>query len=126
LLEANKVKAKGERLTFKRGGYDAVRRCARAWQRLRAVKLVEAYVPLIFAPAEAYEFDWSREFIILAGVTTPVKLAHMRLAYSRMPFLRLYPRESQEMVFDAHDKAFRFFKGACARRPRPRPYRSCL
>ncbi len=28
---------------------------------------------------------------------------------------RAYPRESQEMVFDAHDKAFAFFGGACAR-----------
>jgi len=39
--------------------------------------------------------------------------AHMRLCHSRMPFVRVYPRESQEMVFDAHDRAFAFFKGAC-------------
>lgn len=26
-----------------------------------------------------------------------------------------YMRESQEMVFDAHDRAFAFFKGTCAR-----------
>jgi transposase len=32
-----------------------------------------------------------------------------------MFFLRAYPRESQEMVFDAHEKAFGFFKGACQR-----------
>ena len=61
LLEANEVKVKRERLTFKRmhaqlklsgygGGYDAVRRYARAWQRLRGVAMAEAYVPLIFAP----------------------------------------------------------------------------
>lgn len=29
--------------------------------------------------------------------------------------MRAYPRETQEMVFDAHDKAFAFFGGACAR-----------
>jgi hypothetical protein len=29
--------------------------------------------------------------------------------------MRAYPRESQEMVFDAHDRAFCFFKGACSR-----------
>ena len=28
---------------------------------------------------------------------------------------RVYPRETQEMVFDAHDRAFALFKGACAR-----------
>jgi len=32
-----------------------------------------------------------------------------------MMYVRAYPRESQEMVFDAHDRAFAFFKGACAR-----------
>jgi hypothetical protein len=26
-----------------------------------------------------------------------------------------YPRESQEMVFDAHDRAFAFFRGTCTR-----------
>ena len=32
-----------------------------------------------------------------------------------MMFVRAYPRESQEMVFDAHERAFAFFRGACAR-----------
>jgi hypothetical protein len=31
-------------------------------------------------------------------------------------FIRAYPREAQEMVFDAHDWAFAFFKRACQRR----------
>jgi hypothetical protein len=44
-----------------------------------------------------------------------VKVAHVRLCHSRMPFVRAYPRETQEMVFDAHDRAFAFFKGACTR-----------
>jgi integrase len=30
-------------------------------------------------------------------VTTIVKVAHVRLCHSRMPFVRAYPRESQEM-----------------------------
>ena len=32
-----------------------------------------------------------------------------------MLFVRAYPRETQEMVFDAHDRAFAFFKGVCTR-----------
>src|SRR5258708_12476546 len=32
-----------------------------------------------------------------------------------MFFVRAYPRETQEMVFDAHDRAFAFFKGTCRR-----------
>ena len=49
------------------------------------------------------------------GVTTTVKVAHVRLCHSRMMFVRAYPRETQEMVFDAHERAFAFFKGACTR-----------
>jgi transposase len=43
------------------------------------------------------------------------KVAHMRLCHSRMMFCRAYPRETQEMVFDAHERAFAFFRGACTR-----------
>lgn len=53
--------------------------------------------------------------MVIDGVTTTVKVAHVRLCHSRMLFVRAYPRETQEMVFDAHDKAFAFFGGACAR-----------
>jgi transposase len=34
---------------------------------------------------------------------------------SRMMLVRAYPRETQEMVFDAHERAFAFFRGACSR-----------
>ena len=49
------------------------------------------------------------------GVTTTVKVAHVRLYRSRMMLVRAYPRETQEMVFDAHERAFAFFRGACSR-----------
>jgi len=35
------------------GGYDAVRRYARRWQREHLAITAEAYVPLSFAPGEA-------------------------------------------------------------------------
>jgi transposase len=53
--------------------------------------------------------------VVIDGVTTMAKVAHVRLCHSRMLFVRAYPRESQEMVFDAHEQAFAFFKGACQR-----------
>ena len=126
LLEENAGKSKRDRLTTKRlfeqlreqgyaGGYDAVRRFAQRWRAAHASATAAAFVPLSFAPGEAYQFDWSHEIVILDGVTVEVKVAHMRLCHSRMPFVRAYPRESQEMVFDAHDKAFAFFKGQCTR-----------
>jgi transposase len=126
LLLANEMKAARERLTLVRlfeelrdlgydGGYDAVRRYARAWRRARGATTTAAFVPLSFAPGEAYQFDWSHEIVVLNGTTTKVKVAHVRLCHSRMLFVRAYPRESQEMVFDAHERAFAFFHGTCAR-----------
>jgi hypothetical protein len=52
-------------------------------------------VPLSFAPGEAYQFDWSHEGVLIAGVTVTVKVAQVRLCHSRMLFVRAYPRESQ-------------------------------
>jgi transposase len=66
-------------------------------------------------PGEADQFDWSHEVVLTCGATTTVKVAHVRLCYSRMLFVRASPRESREMAFDAHDRAFAFFGGACAR-----------
>jgi len=126
LLLANEAKVARERLTLIRlfeelcglgydGGYDAVRRYARRWAQERGQSTAAAYVPLSFAPGEAYQFDWSHEVVLLSGVTVTVKAAHVRLCHSRMLFVRVYPRETQEMVFDAHDRAFSLFKGTCQR-----------
>src|ERR1700738_3499452 len=97
------------------GSYDAVRRYAKKWRVERGAATAEAFVPLSFAPGEAYQFDWSHEVVLINGVTVAVKVAHVRLCHSRMLFVRAYPRETQEMVFDAHNRAFAFFKGACTR-----------
>ena len=39
------------------GGYAAVRRYALGWRKERGATLAQAYVPLTFAPGEAYQFD---------------------------------------------------------------------
>jgi len=126
MLLGNEGKPARERLTLVRlfeelrglgyeGSYDAVRRYAKKWRVERGASLVEAYVPLSFAPGEAYQFDWSHEVVLIGGTTVTVKVAHVRLCHSRMLFVRAYPRETQEMVFDAHVRAFAFFKGTCTR-----------
>jgi len=97
------------------GGYGAVRRYTGAWVKANGSATTSAFVPLTFAPGEAYQFDWSHEIVVLDGVTTTVKVAHVRLCHSRMMFVRAYPRETQEMVFHAHERAFAFFKGASIR-----------
>jgi transposase len=97
------------------GAHDSVHRFAKAWRNERARVPAQAFVPLSFAPGEAYQFDWSHETITLQGLPLTIKAAHMKLSHSRMPFVRAYFRETQELVFDAHDKAFLFFGGVCRR-----------
>ena len=127
VLTKNLARPARERLTLIRvfeelrergyqGGYDTTRRYARSWSHDQGARSVDAYVPLVFAPGEAYQFDWSHEIVLIDGVTVKVKVAHVRLCHSRMMLVRAYPRESREMVFDAHDRAFAFFKGACTLR----------
>jgi transposase len=126
LLAENEDRNRRERVTMLRlfedlgrsgysGGYDAVRRYARQWRAARTSGGSDAFIPLSFAPGEAYQFDWSHEIVVLGGVTVTLKVAHVRLCHSRMMSVRAYPRETQEMVFDAHERAFRFFGGACTR-----------
>src|SRR6202023_1426581 len=79
MLTANAGSTARERLTLIRlfeelralgydGGYDAVRRYARTWSREHAGQTAAAYVPLSFAPGEAYQFDWSHEIVLVSGV----------------------------------------------------------
>ena len=83
-MAANEAKSSRERLTLVRifeelrgqgyeGSYDAVRRYAKRWRSERSSSSA-AFVPLSFAPGEAYQFDWSHEIVVLGGVTTTVKV----------------------------------------------------
>ncbi len=103
LLSGNAAKPAREQLTLIRifedlrgrgyeGGYDALRRYARGWAKQHGQATAAAYVPLSFAPGEAYQFDWSHEVVLLSGATVIVKVAHVRLCHSRMLFVRAYPR----------------------------------
>src|SRR5258708_7037151 len=97
------------------GAQDSVHRWVKCWRDDRARVPVHACVRMSCAPGEAYQFDGSHETITLQGLPLTVKAAHMKLSHSRMPFVRVYFRETQELVFDAHDKAFQFYGGGCAR-----------
>jgi hypothetical protein len=57
--------------------YDAVRHYARIWQRNQAATSIDALVPL--NPDEAYQFDWSHEFVLINGRAGTVKVKHARL-----------------------------------------------
>ena len=129
LLEENEARPRRDRLRMTRvydlllregfeGSYDAVRRYAARWRverREGAGDAALAFVPLTFRPGEAYQFDWRHEDVEIAGKPMRVKVAHVRLCASRAIYVRAYPRESQELVFDAHARAFGFFGGVPTR-----------
>jgi hypothetical protein len=105
LLTENEARPRRERLRMTRihdlllregfdGSYDAVRRYAKRWlddRRKDAGDGAAAFIPLMFRPGEAYQFDWSHEDVEIAGKPMRVKVAHM-LCASRAVFVRAYPR----------------------------------
>lgn len=95
------------------GSYDAVHEFVHDWRRNKQHWHASAFVPLEFAPGEAFQFDWSTEEILLDNVLNRIKVAQIRLCYSRYFLLIAYPNEQLEMVLDAHNRAFAFFKGVC-------------
>lgn len=96
------------------GAYDSVQRFVKDW-RCKSKEQLKAYIPQTFFPGEAYQFDWSEEVVELGGIVQKIKVAQFRLSYSRKFFLVAYPRETQEMLFDAHNLAFKFFGGLTLR-----------
>ena len=89
-------------------GDDTVGRYVRRWSRMHASQSAGVLVPLSFAPGEAYQFDCRHEVAVMNGADTmAVKVA--RLRHIRLMFVRIFPRESQEMVFDAHEPAVASF-----------------
>lgn len=97
------------------GGYDSVRRFVKRWKQSRNKVTGQVFIPLSFEPGDAFQFDWSHEWVQMAGMPFKIKVAHLRLCHSRLFIVVAYPRETQEMVFDAHQRAFEFFGGTCRR-----------
>ena len=97
------------------GSYDRVAAFARDWraQQQEASRVAGSgtYVPLAFAPGEAFQFDWSEDYVVLGGKSTKLQIAQFKLSNSRAFFLRAYPLQTQEMLFDAHNHAFRVLGG---------------
>lgn len=126
LLESDWARPKKRRLTSRRlmellqaegygGGYDSIQRFVKKWREEKGRGSGAGFIPLSFGPGEAYQFDWSHEWVVFDGVVQKVKVAHFRLCRSRHFFVVAYPRESMEMVLDAHNRAFAFFGGSCRR-----------
>lgn len=97
------------------GSYARVAAFARRWRRSvqEATRTTGrgTFVPLSFAPGEAFQFDWSEDTVRVGGERTKLQIAQFKLSYSRAFLLRAYPLQTHEMLFDAHNHAFAVFGG---------------
>ena len=97
------------------GSYNRVAAFARDWRaaRQREQKTTGrgVFVPLAFMAGEAFQFDWSEDWAVIAGERTKLQVAHFKLSCSRAFFLRAYPQQTHEMLFDAHNHALRVLGG---------------
>jgi transposase len=89
------------------GSYDRVAAFARAFRQHEREAVQRAgrgtYVPLVFAPGEAFQFDWSEDWVRIGPRAVKVQVAHFKLCHSRAFMLRAYPLQTHEMLFDAHN-----------------------
>ena len=101
------------------GSYGRVAAFARAWRadRHRAEQTTGrgTFVPLVFQPGEAFQFDWSEDWANIGGERVKLQVAHIKLSHSRAFLVRAYPLQTHEMLFDAHWHGFRVFGGVPGR-----------
>ena len=89
------------------GSYGRVCAFVRRWRAEEAdAPRKAAYVPLAFELGEAFQFDWSCEYVFIGGLRRRLEVAHLKLASSRAFWLVAYFIQSHEMLFDAHARAF--------------------
>ncbi len=97
------------------GSYNRVAAFAREWKADRQREMNTAgrgtFVPLSFEPGEAFQFDWSEDWAIIGNERTKLQVAHTKLSYSRAFIVRAYLLQTHEMLFDAHNHAFRVLGG---------------
>ena len=121
LLKTEAAKSRKQRRTLKQihedlkelgfeGSYDRVAAFARTWREGQTERVNPAskrtYIPLSFAPGEAFQFDWSEDWAVIGGERTKLQVAHFKLSHSRAFYLRAYLLQTHEMLFDAHAHAF--------------------
>ncbi len=143
LLKTEAGKSRKQRRTVKQlhadlvmlgftGSYPRVAAFARRWkadrQREQQTMARGTFVPLHFAPGDAFQFDWSEDFAVLGGERLRLQMAHIKLSHSRAFLLRAYPLQTHDLshrartdgaamasMFDAHWHGFRVFGGVPGR-----------
>lgn len=85
---------------------------AKRWQQAQSDAPTRmAFVPMSFEMGEAFQFDWSCEYLFVGGMRKRLEASHTKLAASRAFMLTAYFSQAHEMLFDAHARAFAAFGG---------------
>lgn len=88
------------------GSYDRVVAFARRWRQEQQEQARSSgcgtFIPLRFAEGEAFRFDWSEDWAVIAGERTKLQVAQFKLGHSRAFFLREYLLQTHEMRISGH------------------------
>jgi transposase len=93
------------------GAETTVRRYVREAKLRLGVGSRQVFIPSDPQAGIEAEVDWGRCHAILGGEQTALKLFCMRSKYSGKHFVRCYPCERQQALFDGHIHAFSFYGG---------------
>jgi len=125
-LEVEAVKGRKARRTARRfhadlvvlgydGSYARVSAFVRHWRSERQIAQRTTgrgvFVPLVFPPGDAFQFDWSEDWATIGGKRVKLQAAHTKLSHSRAFVVRAYRLQTHEMLFDALAEAFRVLGG---------------
>lgn len=97
------------------GAESSVRRYVRQARARLGISGKKAFIPGLPDAGLEAEVDWGEFSAIIAGKRYKLKLFCMRSKYSGKCFVRAYPMERQQALFDAHIRAFQFFNGVFRR-----------
>lgn len=85
---------------------------AQHWQQEQGnVARGAGFVPLSFELGEAFQFDWSCEYLFIGGLRRRLEVAHPKLAASCAFCVVAYYSQAHEMLFGAHARAYALFGG---------------
>jgi len=93
------------------GAETTVRRYVREAKLRLGVGTPQVFIPSDPQAGVEAEVDWGRCIAILGGIETWLKLFCMRSKFSGKHFVRCYPCERQQALFDGHIRGFSFFGG---------------
>ena len=93
------------------GASSTVLRYVRIARQKIGISARQVFIPLDPPVGQEAEVDWGKCTAILGGIKTVLKFFCMRSKFSGKHFVRCYPCERQQALFDAHIQAFSYFSG---------------